>query len=361
VRTLVISDLHLGNRAHHDVLRRRAALDVLLESLDAVDRLVLLGDVAELISRNPRRSLAAAEPVLRALGRRMGPERPIVVVPGNHDGPLIRAWARTRGAQLGVADLVPADASRALARVVSWLGPAEVSVRYPGVWLSDRIWATHGHYLDHHLLPESPVGLPRGTQRRLTAGRALPARYEQGRIRSHHSRDALPTRLIRRPLHKLGRVLHASMLPNLLRGLMHLRLAPLTAAIVDVQMRHAAMPALGHVVQGLAIDADWVVFGHVHRLGPLPTDQPAEWRVGDGGPRLINTGSWLYDPLLVDRASPPHPYWPGGAVLIEPGAEPRALGLLDHLDAGELRPRDAVVAEPRGLSEDQVAVTELVP
>ena len=27
----------------------------------------------------------------------------------------------------------------------------------------------------------------------------------------------------------------------------------------------------------------------------------------------------------------PHPYWPGGAVLIEPGADRRAIGLIDDL------------------------------
>ena len=61
----------------------------------------------------------------------------------------------------------------------------------------------------------------------------------------------------------------------------------------------------------------WVVFGHVHRLGPLPGDDLAEWRGPGGRPRILNTGSWLYEPLLVHRARPPHPYWPGGAVLIE--------------------------------------------
>jgi hypothetical protein len=40
----------------------------------------------------------------------------------------------------------------------------------------------------------------------------------------------------------------------------------------------------------------------------------------------------VYEPLLVHRARPPHPYWPGGAVLLEPGADPRAIGLLDDLD-----------------------------
>jgi hypothetical protein len=39
---------------------------------------------------------------------------------------------------------------------------------------------------------------------------------------------------------------------------------------------------------------------------------------------------------LVHRATPPHPYWPGGAVLLHDGSEPRAIGLLDHLDAAVL-------------------------
>ena len=45
------------------------------------------------------------------------------------------------------------------------------------------------------------------------------------------------------------------------------------------------------------------------------------------------------EPLLIDRATPPHPYWPGGAVMLETGQEPRALGLLDGLGHAELRRR----------------------
>lgn len=343
MRTLVISDLHLGNRAHHDVLRRPAALSRLLDALGDVDRLVLLGDLAELVTRNPRRSLAAAEPVLRAVGQRMGSGGDVVLVPGNHDAPLIRAWIRARGQDLSVDTVVAPGATPALARVVSWLGPARVRVRYPGVWLGERIWATHGHYLDHHLVPESPVGLPRGPLRRPPRSPAAPLDYERGRIRSHHSRDALLARALQRPVSTLAEVVaelaRTAMLPNLPRMLMRAGLTPLTAAMIDVQVRHATLPALARVLARLGVDADWVVFGHVHRLGPLASDRPDDWRARDGGPRLLNSGSWLYEPLLIDRASPPHPYWPGGAVLIEPGCEPRTVGLLDGLAADDLRSR----------------------
>jgi UDP-2,3-diacylglucosamine pyrophosphatase LpxH len=327
LRTLVISDLHLGNRVHRAVLAYPAPLRVLLEALDGVDRLVLLGDLAELVTRNPRRPLAAAEPVLRALGQRMGSEREVIVVPGNHDFPLIRAWARARGAELSIDDSVEPDATGALARVVSWLGPSSVRVHYPGVWLEEGIYATHGHYLDHHLIPEGPVGLPRG-RLRTPASPVRPSEYERGRIRSHHRRDTLVSRVLQRPLRT---ALHY--LPRLL---MNARMAPVSAALVDVQMRRAAMPALDRVLRRLEVEADWVVFGHVHRLGPLSYDPPEYWRAQNGG-RFVNTGSWLDEPLLMDRAAPPHPYWPGGAVIIEPGAEPRPVGLLDDLSSDAFR------------------------
>ena len=100
VRTLVISDLHLGSRAGHDVLQLPAARARLFDALDGVERLVLLGDTMELITRHPERSAARAEPVIRAIGQWLGPDREVIVVPGNHDAPLIRPWALLQGAAI---------------------------------------------------------------------------------------------------------------------------------------------------------------------------------------------------------------------------------------------------------------------
>lgn len=336
MRTLVISDLHLGGRAQYDVLRRPAARAHLLAALDGVDRLVLLGDLIELITSQPRRSLQEAEPVLRSIGERMAGGE-VVVVPGNHDAPLIRAWARALGDRLTIATAVDAGASRALTRVVSWLGPGPVHVHYPGVWLSPSVYATHGHYLDHHLIPESPIGLPRGPLRPQPHGPATPSDYEHGRIRSHHTRDTVagrPVALLADATANLARRTVLSRLPHLLHSA---RLTPVSAAIVDLQMRRAALPAMRRVLELLGVGAEWVIFGHVHRLGPAPSDRQSQW-VAAGGPKLVNAGSWLYEPALIDRAVPPHPYWPGGAVLIEPGGEPRAISLLDKLGRDQLRP-----------------------
>lgn len=331
--TLVISDLHLGNRANRDVLRRPAPLRRLLEVLDDIDRLVLLGDLIGLVSRNPRRSLEEAEPVLRAIGRQLRPGTEAVVVPGNHDAPLVRSWVRAQGPRLGTDAAVPPGASLALTRVVEWLGPANVTVRYPGLWLDARTYATHGHYLDRHLLPESPVGLPRGRLSRPVEDLARPWDYERGRIRSHHRRDAVPGRLLER---LVGGVTNSLLVPHLPGLLLRARMAPVTAAAVDAQMRHASLPALRRVLRRLELEPEVVLFGHVHRRGPLPDDHLEEW-APQGGPRVLNSGSWLYEPLLLDRAGPPHPYWPGGAILID-GEGPRSVGLLDELGPDSFRP-----------------------
>src|SRR4051812_49731916 len=95
VRTLVVSDLHLGARTGVDLLRRPPVRARLLERLDGVDRLVLLGDTIELRHGPPREALAAAEPALGAIGEAMrGGEG--LLVPGNHDHRLLAPWLAGR-------------------------------------------------------------------------------------------------------------------------------------------------------------------------------------------------------------------------------------------------------------------------
>ena len=76
---------------------------------------------------------------------------------------------------------------------------------------------------------------------------------------------------------------------------------------------------------------------------------------------MLNTGSWVHEPILVHGATPPHPYWPGGAVWLESGAPPRAAGLLDGLDAVALRePSATVSAMPRFWFWTQAAIVVFV-
>jgi hypothetical protein len=232
---------------------------------------------------------------------------------------------------------VPLDATPLLARLTSFLAPARVRVRYPGVWLSERVWATHGHYLDRHLLPEVAYGMARGLLGRLPRDGATPADYERAGGPSLTRLEARLTRVLPRPLAALtddaAELLRAVTMPRVPRRLLDRRIAPFTSTVLEAQMRRASMPALSRVVHRLGVDAEWVIFGHVHRRGPLPGDDERRWRGPGGRPRIANTGSWVYEPLLVHHATPPHPYWPGGAILLSDGREPQTIGLLDHLDA----------------------------
>jgi UDP-2,3-diacylglucosamine pyrophosphatase LpxH len=345
VRTLVVSDFHLGARLQRDVLRRPAALEALLGTLEGVDRLVLLGDVVELLEHRPASAMEVAEPVLRAIGAGLPRGAEVIVVPGNHDNELISPWLRAHGIPPAVDAELPREATPLLAAVGSWLGPADVRVRYPGVWLSERVWATHGHYLDRHLLPETAFGVARGLLGRLPRDGAAPLDYERAGGPSLTRLEALLTRWLPRPLAGLvddvAELLRAATMPRVRtvrvpRGLMSHRLSPLTASLLGAQMRRASIPALGRVVHRLGVEADWVLFGHVHRCGPLPGEHQRDWLGPGGTPRIVNSGSWVYEPLLVHHATPPHPYWPGGAIILDDGKDPRAIGLLDHLEAAAL-------------------------
>jgi UDP-2,3-diacylglucosamine pyrophosphatase LpxH len=342
VRTLLVSDLHLGQRPGHDVLRRPPALERLLAALDGIDRLVLLGDVVELaLRRHGRDPLRIATPVLRALGERMGPSREIVVVPGNHDSVMIHRWAVRRGPELGLSDEVPRDATPALAAVTERLAPADVRVAYPGFWVREDVWGTHGHYIDRHLIPESTFGLPRGRLARGGAPRGGRTRAIDYELPRRGDSESLLGELLNRPIGAL--LEHLAELTRY--GSRLLRVADLTTVTfhaLDLQVRRAAVPAMVETAARLGVDARAVIFGHVHRAGPRE-EPPArlrrrpDWAPAPGGPRVYNTGSWVYEPMLLDGCAPPHPYWPGGAVLVEDGEEPRVLGLLDDLGADELR------------------------
>lgn len=335
MRTLVVSDLHLGSRLGRDVLRRPEALAALLTAVEGADRLVLLGDVVELLEGRPRRALAAARPVLRAIGAAMA-EREVLVVPGNHDAALIRPWVLAHRDELTTDTPVPLDATPMLAELVAALAPARVRVHHPGVWLAPRVWATHGHYLDRHLLPEAAYGMR--LLGRLPRDGARPGDYDSAGP-SVTRLEARMARFLPRPLARLvesgAETLRAGTMPAVQRRVLRHRTAPLTSRLLSVQMRRAAIPALALVARRLGVDADWVIFGHVHRGGPLPGDDLSQWG-GPPGPRIVNTGSWVYEPRLVHRATPPHPYWPGGAVIVDGDGPPQVLGLLDGLSSEQL-------------------------
>jgi len=119
MRTLVISDLHLGASPGEDLLAHPAALDALLARLDGVDRLVLLGDTLELRLGPARLALDHAEPIMRAIGDALGPGSEVVIVPGNHDHAIAAGWLDWRGRRDAPQPL-PLD-ERVGAEKASWI------------------------------------------------------------------------------------------------------------------------------------------------------------------------------------------------------------------------------------------------
>src|SRR5688572_12461878 len=63
-----------------------------------------------------------------------------------------------------------------------WLKPARVRLAYPGLWLRDDVYATHGHYLDRHVTVPTFERLAAGAMARvigeMPADDAAPEDYE---------------------------------------------------------------------------------------------------------------------------------------------------------------------------------------
>ena len=110
MRTLVLSDLHLGSASRADLLRRPELRETLLRAVADADRVVLLGDVLELRHGPARSALAVAQPFFEDLGRTLA-GRELVLVAGNHDHALIDPWLAVRAelpeaAPLGLEQLL---------------------------------------------------------------------------------------------------------------------------------------------------------------------------------------------------------------------------------------------------------------
>jgi predicted phosphodiesterase len=355
VRTLVVSDLHLGARGDADLVRADpAVLDALVAGAQDVDRLVLLGDTLELRHGPPRDALSAAKPVLRAVAGGLGAEAEVVLVAGNHDHRLVAPWLERRleaddPPPLGLAERTTPDATPLAAAVAELLAPARVVLDYPGTWLREDVYALHGHYLDRHVTVPSFERLAAGALARLV-GRpvgeaeepddyeavlaplyalldAIAARSHDGSGTRHANASAKAWQLLnssgRTPLK--GALL-AGAVPLGVGALNAMGLGPIKPDLSGEELRRSGLRAMAETVAALGVGAEHVIFGHTHRAGPGPGDDLAEWKLNDGG-RLLNTGCWVRDPLF-GAGDDSSPYRPGAAVLVDGDAAPRPLRLL---------------------------------
>jgi Calcineurin-like phosphoesterase len=365
-RTLVVSDLHLGAGSGADVLRRSGPRSALIDALQDIDRLILLGDVLELRHGPRRDALAAARPFFEELGRTFA-GREIVVVPGNHDHALLESWARRRDEApelqpLGLEQRFSAEeASSMLAALASWAEPASLSAAYPGLWLRPDVYATHGHYLDCHLsiptMERLGIGMTARVQSRPTDAFATVADYEAVTAPVFAWIDAVarqaPTgstlngqSTVRawRALAGKGRNGNgfdlraralAGAFPFAVAALNRAGIGSFQADISTAELRRAGLRAMGEAAARLGLGDAHVIFGHTHRAGPLPGDVEAEWR-GPAGARLLNAGCWTYDSYFVTDTPGESPYWPGGSALVEDEGPPQLRRLLDDRSNAEL-------------------------
>jgi hypothetical protein len=360
MRTLVVSDLHLGGRTGVDVLRDPVAREPLLAELADVDRLVLLGDTLELRHGPAREALAAARPALEAMGAALPAGAEVVLVPGNHDHGILAPWLDARRRPLGLETRVrPGTASSLARQIVGWLsgdGGAIVEVAYPGVWLRDDIYALHGHYLDPHgTVPtferlaagamSRMVGpVPGGGQTAVTEDyeRVLAPLYAWINAAAQRAGDeglgagaggaGKAYELLQGDGHKPVRArLLTAIFPLGIRGLNLLGIGPVSSDLTADALRRNSLDALGEVVVRLGIEAEHVIFGHSHRTGPLPDDDVTEWRTPSGA-WLHNSGSWVHESAFTGAGDTSNPYWPGGAILVEDTGAPQLLRLLAEDD-----------------------------
>lgn len=362
--TAIVSDLHIGSASDADISLRPRVRERLFEAIAGADRVVLLGDLLEMRERPSRDVLERAGPFLDELGEATAGKQ-VVITPGNHDhelvGPALDEAQLDGAGPLGVAATFSPASGELSRRVAARMPGAEVTIAYPGVWLRDDVYATHGHYLDLHLtVPRVECVLASAIERfagseRDGAGRT-PDVYEASLapiyafaysvVQSSEARAITGggsfSRKVWSRANPGGRASLAGLalgrlaIPGAVAAINRLGLGPFRSDISAVELRRAGLRAIAEVLRGLGIEADHVIFGHTHRAGPLAGEAEGWWL--PGGTRLTNTGSWIWEGAFVHGSGAGNPYWPGRVTLLRDEGPPEQVHALDGLDPEDIAP-----------------------
>jgi hypothetical protein len=362
MRTAIVSDLHLGGANGEDVLREPAIRRSLLEEIAAADRLVILGDAVELRDLPLGVALGAARPFFEELGEAMS-GREVVLVPGNHDHrfaePLLDELSLSGSGPLRFEHLYDPSPGPT-AQIDEWLGGAELRLAYPGIWLREDVYATHGHYMDPHLTLPRAECIAAAIVMRLSGpipSPAEPADYErvlrpiyglgwgvaQVRPTGLAEKRGRPSEAAWRRLsgsegggdrrqQLTGRALRAAFPPSV-KAINRLLRSDFGPDVSAAAIFRSGLEAATELAARLGLDGGHVITGHTHRGGP--TDGEAEWPLRGGG-RLHNTGSWIFASVFHHPGRPPGPYWPGMVTWLEDEGPPRRVRLLSEHSHDEL-------------------------
>jgi len=362
MRTAIVSDLHLGGANGEDVLREPAIREAMLAEIGDADRVVLLGDAVELRDLPLGVALASARPFFEELGEALS-GREVVLVPGNHDHrfaePLLDELSLGGPARLELEHLYDPSPGPA-AQLAAWLEPARLRLAYPGIWLREDVYATHGHYMDPHLaLPRAecvaaavtmrfsgpipdpaqpsdyervlrPIyglgwGIAQVRPTGLAESRGRPSEAAWRRLSGNEESASRGKRLS-------GAAVRAAF-PVAIRGINRLLRADFDSDISAEAIFHSGVAAATEMAARLGVDGGHVITGHTHRGGP--GDGEAEWELAGGG-RLHNTGNWIFASVFHHPGRPPGPYWPGTVTWLEDDAAPRRVRLLAERSHGEM-------------------------
>jgi Calcineurin-like phosphoesterase len=370
MRTAIVSDLHLGSSFGEDLLRDPALRRALFEEIAGADRLVMLGDALELRDRPLPTVLEAVRPFFEELGEAMAGSE-ILLVPGNHDHrlaePLLERAAAEDGGRIGLERRDSARQEPATS-IAAWLGAAELSIAYPGAWLREDVYATHGHYMDCHMSLPRIECIAAATMMRVFGplpDSATPADYEHvlrpvygfsfglaqsslGRRATRPSEGAWRRISGRHP--QRGTVRRAALraafaggVPASVWALNRLLRASFDPDLSAAAITRSGIDAAAELARRLGLEAGHLITGHTHRAGPEAGE--GDWALAGGG-HLHNTGSWIFASAFHRPGTPPGPYWPGTVTWLDDEEPPRRVRLLHEHSRESLK---VVVGRARGV------------
>ena len=363
VRSLVVSDTHLGAWTGDDLLAYGWAREVLRPELERADEVVLLGDFVDLLFATTEHAFERADGLVGLFGQTLAGKR-LVWLAGNHDHHVLvrrlEALSELRVAT-GQPDEELLERWRASfffeAFLRRRLPETQIEIAYPNCRVGEVV-LSHGHYLDGEVRGSVPNRLLQGGFWRLAGGReeapaiddyeaALVPLTELLFIEAQLPKGAAAEQRIQAELRRIGRFAAAAATPGrelerLGRSLARrLRGRPDPQAPTSDYVLARVVPpgssvlpsvrAYARVCRNLGWDrgARWFVFAHTH--------QPLDGVHANGtgaGPRFWNTGCWIYEPpasSVADYLRYVDHNWPGSAVVIdteERGGEPQLLELL---------------------------------
>ncbi len=117
--------------------------------------------------------------------------------------------------------------------------------------------------------------------------------------------------------------------PVVVAALNRAGLGPLRAELSGPALRRAGLRGIEEASARLGVAAEHVIFGHTHRAGPLPGDDPGEWTTA-AGTSLTNSGCWVQEPAFTAADPGRSPYRVGFAVWVGESGPPELVNLLDR-------------------------------